>query len=144
MEPTPTQPELFACPEPPGDRRVVNGRCVVRTAEGHRVVVVAGMVMASYAVGDRAAEAYAMVVLVEAGWASQVEVARGFDRSPRTVRRHQRRFEEGGLAALARPPGYPKGRPRVSTARVRAVERMKASGESNRAIGVTGRAIGSS
>jgi len=134
MEPTAAQPQLFSCPEPPSDRRVVNARCAIRTAEGHRVIAVAGVVMASYAVGDRAAEAYAMVSLVDGGWARQAEVARAFDRSTRTVRRYQRRFDEGGLASLARPPGYPQGRVRLSTARVRAVERMKASGESNREI----------
>ena len=35
------------------------------------------------------AEAYAMVFLVEQGFAQQTEVARAFGRSVRTVRRHQ-------------------------------------------------------
>ncbi len=42
-----------------------------------------------------------MVNLIEQGWADQVEVAHSFGCSVRTVRRHQRRFEEGGLARWA-------------------------------------------
>ena len=64
--------------------------------------MVSGIVLAQYALGDRMAEAYAMVSLVEQGWADQNEVARAFGCSARTVRRHQRRFEDGGLAALGR------------------------------------------
>jgi len=43
-----------------------------------------------------------MVGLVAQGWADQLEVAWAFHCSARTVRRYQRRFEEGGLAALSR------------------------------------------
>lgn len=39
----------------------------------------------------------------------QIDVARAFGRSDRSVRRYQRRFEDGGLAALGRPGGYPVG-----------------------------------
>jgi hypothetical protein len=62
--------------------------------------MVAGVVLAHYATGDRMAEAHAMVSLVEQGWADQSEVARAFGWSARTVRRDQRRYEDGGLAAL--------------------------------------------
>ena len=62
---------------------------------------------------DRMAEAHAMVSLVEQGWASQNEVARAFGCSVRTVRRYQRRFEEGGLAALGRTERLPAGARRV-------------------------------
>jgi len=51
-----------------------------------------------------------MVSLVEQGWADQNDVARAFQCSVRTVRRDQRRFEDGGLAALGQQSGYPKGR----------------------------------
>jgi hypothetical protein len=80
----------------------INDRCVIRTREGHRVVVVSGVALAQYAVGDRMAEACAMVSLVEQGWADQDDVARAFGCSARTLRRHQRRFEAGGLAAAGR------------------------------------------
>ena len=113
---------------------VVSERCLVRTRDGHRLVMVSGVVMAQYAVGDRMAEAHAMVSLVEQGWAEQVEVARSFGCSPRTVRRYQDRLEAGGLGALGRHGGYPRGRPRVRSSRARTVSRLKAEGLSNRAI----------
>ncbi len=81
----------------------INGRCRVRTTgDGYRVVEVssAHLVLAKYEVGDTIAEAHAIVSLVEQGWAYQKEVAAAFGRSARTVRRYQRRYEEGGVAAL--------------------------------------------
>ncbi len=113
----------------------VNARCLVRTQDGHRVVLVAGLVLCQYSVGDRMAEAHAMVSLVEQGWAEQLDVARAFACSTRTVRRFQRRFEAGGLPALARVAGYPAGRPRLPRSRERLVSRLKAAGHSNREIG---------
>jgi hypothetical protein len=97
-------------------------------------VIVSGIVLAQYAVDDRMAEAYAMVSLVEQGWADQDDVARAFARAARTLRRYQRRVEAGGLAALGRPHGYPAGRPRVKSARLRLVARLKGEGLSNRVI----------
>jgi DNA-binding CsgD family transcriptional regulator len=91
------------------------------------------------------AEAYAMVNLVEQGWASQQEVARAFACAARTVRRHQRRLEEGGLAALGRTGGYPRGRARLATSRDRLVQSLKARGigqrEIARRMGVNEKAI---
>ena len=127
------QGELFAEITQEGSA-VINGRCVVRTADGHRVVLVAGMPIAQYAVGDQMAEAHAMVLLVEQGWAEQGDVARAFGASSRTVRRHQRRFEDGGLTALGRKAGFPSGKSRVTGARARLVSRLKADGCSNREI----------
>ena len=88
------------------------------------MVLVSGMVLAQYALADRMAEAHALVGLVEQGWADQLEVARAFDCSARTVRRHQRRFEEGGLAALSRADGYPRGRPRLAVSRRSWINRL--------------------
>jgi len=130
----PEQPHLFSEPNAPTDVVIVNGRCVVRTQGGHRVVVVSGIVLAHYAMGDRAAEAHAMVSLVEQGLADQVEVARAFGCASRTVRRHQRRFEDGGLSLLGRASGYPKGRSRVAARRRDLVHRLKSAGVSNREI----------
>jgi transposase len=112
---------------------VINDRCVVRVEGPLRIVVVAGVPLAHFVAGDRMAEAYAMVSLVEHGWADQNDVARAFGCSPRTVRRCQRRFDEGGLARLGRAGGYPKGRLR-GPSRDRAVGKLKAAGLSNRAI----------
>ena len=129
------QHDLF--PKPSGAEHavvVVNDRCLIRTQHGHRLVIVSGIVLAQYAVDDRMAAAHAMVSVVEQGWANQNDVARAFARSPRTLRRYQRRVETGGLAALGRPSGYPAGRPRVKSARLRLIARLKADGLSNRAI----------
>src|SRR6266852_2706495 len=72
------QTALFPCPSPPDAAVAINDRCVIRTRDGHRVVVVSGVVLAQYAVGDRMAEAHAMVSLIEQGWADQNDVARAF------------------------------------------------------------------
>ena len=53
----PPQDELFGEAGVPGGTIAVNGRCLVRTQDGHRVVLVAGIVLCQYAVGDRMAEA---------------------------------------------------------------------------------------
>jgi transposase len=113
---------------------VINSRCLVRRQEGHCVVLVSGIVLAQYAQTDRMAEAYAMVNLVEQGWASQKEVARAFGYGARTLRRQQRRFENQGLAGLGHLGGYPKGRWRLPTARTTLIHRLKATGHSNRDI----------
>jgi transposase len=98
------------------------------------VVLVSGIVLAQFALTDRMAEAHAMVSLVEPGWANQNEVARAFGCSVRTVRRHQQRFEEGGLAALGHAGGYPRGRARLTGARQRLVRRLKSQGVGQREI----------
>jgi prepilin-type processing-associated H-X9-DG protein len=131
----------------PGDEEVVavGARSELRTRQGRRVVVVAGVPLLHYRVGDRMAEAHAIVSLVGQGWASQVEAARAFGVATRTVRRMVLRFDEGGLAALGRRGGYPRGCPRLRASRVRLIERMKSRGVSNRGIaarlGVTEKAV---
>jgi transposase len=143
----PEQSELFgaagggAAP----DIIAINARATLRTRDGYRAVLVAGMPVAHFSQGDRMAEAHAMVMLVGQGWAEQREVATAFGCSTRTVRRAQRRFETGGLVALGRGAGFPKGRARVRPARTRRVNDLKAQGLSNRAIaerlGVTEKAV---
>ena len=128
------QQELFTGKKTPDGTVAVNARCLVRTEAGHRVVLVAGIVLCQYSAGDAMAEAHAMVSLVEQGWAEQREIARTFGRSSRTLRRLQRRFEAGGLSALARAEGYPAGRPRLPRSREQLVSRLKAAGHSNREI----------
>ena len=83
------------------DTVIINARCSLRIEAAQRVIVVAGLPMHHYCAEDAVAEAYAMVSLVESGFAQQTEVARAFGRSVRTVRRHQRRYAQGGMAALA-------------------------------------------
>ena len=145
MGQAPRQGDFFLEVGAPEGTSFVNARCLMRTQGGHRVVVVAGVVIAQYALGDRMAEAHAMVSLIDQGWAEQKEVAQAFGCSARSVRRHQRRFEEGGLPALGRGRGYPKGHSRLPASRTRQVTRLKEQGVSNRqiamCIGVTEKAI---
>jgi transposase len=125
--------------------QVINDRCLFRTQDGHRVVIVSGIILAQYAVSDRMAEAHAMVSLVEQGWADQNDVARAFGYAARTVRRQQRRFEDGGLAALGQGNGYPRGRARLATSRLQWVRELRSQGHSNREmarrLGVSPKAI---
>ena len=147
MDHGPEQAELLA-PGPNGEGEqvvVINSRCQVRSRDGRRLVVVGGTVIAQYAVGDRMSEALAVVNLVEQGYAEQVAVARAFGCAPRTIRRYQERFETGGLAALGRGGGFPRGRARLRFSRARSLLQLKARGLSNRMIaqrqGVTEKAI---
>ena len=111
----------------------LNGRCQIRREDGERVVVVVGMPIAHFREDDRVAAANAMVMLVEHGWARQIEVARAFGCDERSVRRAQQRYDEGGLPALGRADGFPKGRRRNGGRDRRAVQ-LKAQGCSNREI----------
>jgi transposase len=139
------QPNLFSKPAAITTGIVINDRCIIQTEGDYRIVIVSGIVLAQYAVRDQMAESYAMVSLVEQGWASQKEVARAFGVSTRSVRRYQCRLDAGGLPALGRSRGYPAKRPRVTCARERLLRRFKAQGMPNREIarrlGVTPKAI---
>lgn len=136
MAPTSAEPVLFPDPtDIPDGVVIINGRCRLQQRGGYQVVIASGLPLAHFGAGDRAGEAYAMVSLVDLGWAQQREVARAFGCDVRTVRRNQRRFAEGGLAALGRPPGFPRGRSRVTRSRQDAVNTWKAEGLSNREIG---------
>ena len=127
--------QTLALPEPAAsDTVVINARCTLRVEEDHRVVVVAGLPVHHYRADDPVAEAYAMVFLVESGFAQQSEVARAFGRSVRTVRRHQERYQRGGMAALGRGDGWRRGRRRIGGKRLRTVETLESHGLSNREI----------
>jgi transposase len=129
----------------PEHTKFINDRCLLRTQESHRVVLVSGITLAQYAVGDRMSEAHAMVSLIEQGWADQNDVAEAFGYSVRTARRYQRRFEETGLSGLGQAAGYPRGRPRSALSRRQFVERWKAQGCSHheiaRRLGISVRAV---
>ena len=125
----------FALPSPAASNTVViNARCSLRIEAGQRVIVVGGLPVHHYRAEDAVAEAYAMVFLVESGFAQQTDVARAFGRSVRTVRRHQRRYVQDGMAALGREEGWRHGRRRISGRRLRSIEVLKSQGMSNRAI----------
>src|SRR6516225_3699400 len=99
--------QALALPMPAASNTVViNARCSLRIEADQRVIVVAGLPVHHYRAEDSAAEAYAMMFLVDSGFAQQTEVARAFDRSVRSVRRYQRRYAQGGMAALGREQGW--------------------------------------
>jgi hypothetical protein len=102
MAPTSDEGVLFPAPSGPAEGVVVlNAR--------YRVLSVLVLPLARFATGDREGEAYGIVSLVVQGWARQGEMARAYGCDVRTVRWHQRRFEEGGMAALGRPRELPPG-----------------------------------
>lgn len=118
---------------------------MLRSEGEQRVVLVVGLPVHHYSVKDAVAEAYAMVLLVDAGYATQKEIATAFGRSERTVRRHQERYAAQGMTALATRSGWRPGRRRIPTKRIVIIERLKMEGLSNREIagrlGVTEKAI---
>ncbi len=138
--------QALALPLPAASNTVViNARCSLRIEAGQRVIVVAGLPVHHYRAEDAVAEAYAMVFLVESGFAQQTDVARAFARSVRSVRRYQGRYAQGGMVALGRAEGWGRGRRRISGKRLRSIEMLKSQGMSNRAIahrlGVSEKAI---
>ena len=139
------QPDLFPESGVPAGTTVINDRCLLRTEPDFRIVLVSGIVLLQYATDDRMAEAYAMVSLVQQGWADQRAVAQAFGYSARSVRRYQRQFEAGGLAALGQTGGYPARRPRLPRSREQLVHRLKGQGlatrEIARRLGVTPKAV---
>ena len=91
--------QALALPLPAASNTVViNARCSLRVEADQRVIVVGGLPVHHYRAEDAVAEAYAMVFLVESGFARQTEVARAFACSVRTVRRNQARYAKGGMA----------------------------------------------
>jgi len=125
----------FALPWPAASNNVViNARCSLRIEAEQRVIVVGGLPVHHYRAEDAVAEAHAMVFLVDSGFAQQTDVAQAFGRSVRTVRRHQNRYEQGGMAALGRDEGWRFGQRRISAKRLRSIELLKSQGLSNRAV----------
>src|SRR5215510_16156078 len=95
--------QALALPSPlPSNTVVINARCSLRTEADQRVIVGAGLPVHHYRAEDEVAEAYAMVFLVDSGYAQQTDVARAFSVSVRTIGRHQKRYAEGGMASLGR------------------------------------------
>ena len=127
--------QALALPSPaPSNIVVINARCSLRTEADRRVIVVAGLPAHHYRAEDAVAEAYAMVFLVNSGFAQQTDVARAFAVSVRTIRRYQKLYADGGMAALGREEGWRRGRRRISGKRLRSIEVLKSQGMSNRAI----------
>ncbi len=136
---TPQQEKLFVDPAPVPPTVFVNDRVSFQTEDNQRVILVHGIVFSHYSLDDRSAEAYALVLLFESGYADQNDLARCFGYSTRTLRRFQERLKSGGLSTLARlQGGRPSGssaEPKSMAARDRSILRLKAKGMSNRWIG---------
>ena len=133
----PKQKSLLPLPSPAPGMVFVNDRVCFRTEGTQRVISVHGMVFAHYDVSDRTAEAYAMAMLFESGYADQNDIARCFGCSTRSLRRYQEHFEANGLSASLRPRGRLAGDrsvPPKSRERNQTILRLKAKGFSNRAI----------
>jgi len=129
------QADLFSAAPSASDGAVfINERCRLQKNSGFGVVTVNGVLLAHFALGDRMAVAHAMTAIVEQGHARQIEVARAFGCDERTVRRHQERLAQGGLVALGRPRGYPRGQARITKRRIQTVSGWKAKGMPNREI----------
>jgi hypothetical protein len=64
----------------------INGRCTLRRQGSVCVVSVAGLPMHHWAAGDRLGESYAIVNLLQCGYARQTEIARAFGCTTRTIR----------------------------------------------------------
>ncbi len=73
-----TQLPLELASSSPSNSVFINARCMLQTEEDQRVIVVGGLPVYHYCAADAVAEAYAMVMLVESGFAQQTEVARAF------------------------------------------------------------------
>jgi transposase len=131
MSSAPFQEELFTHPTAISGTVFVNDRVCIQTEEDQRVISVHGVIFSHYSINDRAAEAYAMVLLFESGYADQNDIARGFGYSVRSLRRYQERLKAGGLSALARPRGRPSGR-KKTLERDQIILRLKTKGMSNR------------
>jgi DNA-binding CsgD family transcriptional regulator len=138
MSPAPPyEEELFTDPAEISGTVFVNDRVCVQTEEEQRVISVHGVVFSHYSIKDRTAEAYAMVLLFESGYADQNDIARCFGYSARSLRRYQERLRAGGLSALARPRGRPSGSPsghKKTQKRDQTILRLKTKGMSNRWI----------
>src|ERR1039458_5329519 len=137
MSPAPPQKELFVRPAPSSGTVFVNDRVCFQTEEDQRVISVHGVVFSHYSIKDRTAEAYAMVLLFESGYADQNDIARCFGYSARSLRRYQERLQAGGLSALARPRGRPAGSSsghQKTHERDQTILRLKTKGMSNRWI----------
>ena len=98
------------------------------------VIFANGIPIFHYAKADKAANQFAMVHLVESGLASQQQVAEAFDCSRLTIFRAQKKYEEGGIAALVPRKTGPKGGSQINEAKARRILALKGKGLTHVAI----------
>jgi len=112
----------------------INGRCNYREEGEMRVIFANGIPLFHYAKGDKAADHFAMIHLVESGLGSQGEVASAFGCSRLTIFRSRKKFEEGGVAALVPRKTGPRDGSKIDRAKSRRIVVLKEKGLSNVAI----------
>jgi transposase len=112
----------------------INGKCMLKKRGGKFAVHIAGLTVYAWKSGDKAAEAYAMVSLVELGYAEQNEVARAFGICERTLRRRQRNYEARGMEGLQCFGGRPKVSKSNTNSMVRAANTLRQQGMNIRDI----------
>jgi len=134
METAPQQFELPLALSCASDTVVINARCALRREGSLQMVSVAGLPMHHWVAGDRLGESYAIVNLLQCGYAQQTEIARAFGCTTRTVRRLQRRYELAGSSGLGRSSGRPAGRRGAPGPWVHRADLLKRGGASVRAI----------
>jgi len=125
-------PPLLQVPTPAEVTRI-NEECWISDVDGMRTVLIRGIPVHRYELGDSIAERYAAVALVDEAWAEQQEVAAALGRGVSTVRRWQRRHDQAGVCGLVRK----KRRTvmlKMDPARDRIVRRRFEEGWSNCAI----------
>ena len=129
-----TSPQLPLLYLPSSDTVNINARCTLRREGKVRMVCVAGLPMHHWVDGDRMAEAYAMISLVQQGYADQNEVAQAFGCSRHTLWRYQSRYEAGGMSALGMSSGRPQQTEAMLSPWVRTAGLMRKNGMSVRDI----------
>jgi transposase len=132
---SPDQKVLLEFCAPPSGVLVVNDRVSIHSEQFRRVVLVHGVIVAHYDQNDHDAEEYAMLTLLNSGYAEAEEIASSFNCSSRSIRRYSERFASGGLPALGRGKGrLSKGEQKKPDERDQTILRMKERGFSNRGI----------
>ena len=112
----------------------ISSKCNYREEGELRVIFANGIPLFHYALGDKAANQYAMIHLVESGLANQQEVAAAFNCSRLTIFRSKKRFEKGGMAALIPKKTGPKDGSKIDKAKARRILSLKEKGLTNVAI----------
>lgn len=101
-------PVPFPADESPSKIVHINARAQIHSEGDLRALVVGGIPILHWSVGDVASESYAKVILVREGFAKATEVAQAFGCNRMTVYRAEARFDEMGLVGLVPAKRGPK------------------------------------
>jgi len=120
-------PVPFPADESPSKIVHINARAQLHHEGDVRALVVGGIPLLHWSVGDVASESYAKVILVRDGFAKATEVAQAFGCNRMTVYRAEARFDEKGLAGLVpskRGPKHPRVLGEVAARRMLVLKRQ--------------------